>query len=856
MVAARRLLILQALLLIGLVNAFPMWVRIPTGQEHMDQQMEDAQQESRKEKVSFMLHGRTADGPETAEFCSLASAGCHAAATPQASGGGEQQKGDFASMFERQAAPLDDFSRTGRWHVSRLQDKLKKLEQKLTRATSARRLLSADPPRFPSRLYQMVSGVRSVEHLGLEMLRNVEQHICKLYFKVCSHDSSAAPPSPGREDAKPSPPAQPTSSTLAGRIRRRLEAMKQAYRSLQEQRRVTPKEQAAVYARVSQERAPGTARYAYVSSSKFSSLMRNRLHRLISKAKGTRSSQLAGGKAEVEGHGKDLHAALPRDDFNDFPSGKWTSFSGDDETGNEGRSRKQAAPSDWPKGKWRSHSAEDVTSKSMQKKQMARKSQQLGISNVYYAEEPEDRAQWWDEQVRDYNPGGRGNPGLHEGQAYPPLEPQQEEDGTWSKDPLTGVGPKACIWMYAGPECGKGVMEGANLALAAATSSMPPVGSMQIKKIYSLHPSKIRGVLWDDDPANPLGETMYFVIPSLHDYPSIPQHTKADLRDYVYTGHTFLSMGGVINIYILNELFGWNLLPQYQPGPYLWNDRTCPGTPFEKVRRTVSEQGNTRMGMTGVAIGSIPPGGKSYFDNDGSSVAMCVPIGRGRACYVNQEFIRPMTPYGCGVWVQIVRAALNGGECKCICKGPLHAREDSDGKSLINSYCAKWRDEKTFSATDKQVKYMIQCMQQDCVQSLEGGDPNSPTLFGCRFLDVDGFCYAYGSAQMWCRDNPTSSYCSDGGENFAIPPLGSASVAHWLPKKNIPIYDGEAISGAAPYGCACMPNCSCTKKSCRCVNAQQISVGSSEEAAKFPSKVIQDDMKAGECDCKCAGQDA
>lgn len=141
-------------------------------------------------------------------------------------------------MFEKQAAPLDDFSRTGRWHVSRLQDKLKKLEQKLTRATSARHLLTADPPRFPSRLYQMVSGVHRVEDLGLEMLRNVELHICKLYLQVCPHDSSAAP-SPGSEALEPSPPAQPTSSTLAGRIRRRLETMKEAYRSLKEQRRVS-----------------------------------------------------------------------------------------------------------------------------------------------------------------------------------------------------------------------------------------------------------------------------------------------------------------------------------------------------------------------------------------------------------------------------------------------------------------------------------------------------------------------------------------------------------------------------------------------------------------------------------------
>ena len=180
---------------------------------------------------------------------------------------------------------------------------------------------------------------------------------------------------------------------------------------------------------------------------------------------------------------------------------------------------------------------------------------------------------------------------------------------------------------------------------------------------------QVRGILWDDDEVNPLGETMYFVIPALHDYPRVPHNTKIDIREYVYTGHTVLMMGGVINIYLMNDLFGYNLLPQYQPGPYLWNDRTAPGTPFEHVTRKVYEQGNTRMGMTGVAIGSIPRGGQSYFDNNGASVALCIPLGRGRACYVDQEWIRPMTSYGCGVWAQIVQAALNGGRCTRICEG-------------------------------------------------------------------------------------------------------------------------------------------------------------------------------------------
>lgn len=366
--------------------------------------------------------------------------------------------------------------------------------------------------------------------------------------------------------------------------------------------------------------------------------------------------------------------------LDEWPKGEWHSFSGIDETGadyptlhDKEEHGVQKPHEDWPAVKWHSHNAKDVTKPSMYKPSRAT-THMLGAPEE--EEEgaevsEEEKAEWWYNYTKDYNPGSVGNPGLHEGQAYPAQYPKQLDDGSWEPDPGTGLGPKACIYMYAGPECGRGAIEGANFGLAAAVEDMPPIGSQQIKKIYSLHPSKVRGILWDDDPVNPLGETMYFVIPALHDYPRVPHNTKIDIREYVYTGHTVLMMGGVINIYLMNELFGWNLLPQYQPGPYLWNDRTAPGTPFEHVTRKVYEQGNTRMGMTGVAIGSIPQGGQSYFDNNGASVAMCIPLGRGRACYVDQEWIRPMTPYGCGVWAQIVQAALNGGRCNCLCEGPM-----------------------------------------------------------------------------------------------------------------------------------------------------------------------------------------
>lgn len=37
---------------------------------------------------------------------------------------------------------------------------------------------------------------------------------------------------------------------------------------------------------------------------------------------------------------------------------------------------------------------------------------------------------------------------------------------------------------------------------------------------------QVRNVLWDDDESNPIHKILYFVIPSLHDYPTLPHPTK------------------------------------------------------------------------------------------------------------------------------------------------------------------------------------------------------------------------------------------------------------------------------------------------------------------------------------------
>ncbi|EKX53688.1 hypothetical protein GUITHDRAFT_100664 [Guillardia theta CCMP2712] len=176
----------------------------------------------------------------------------------------------------------------------------------------------------------------------------------------------------------------------------------------------------------------------------------------------------------------------------------------------------------------------------------------------------------------------------------------------------------------------------------------------------------------------------------------------------------------------------------------------------------------------------------------------------------------------------------------------------SDGKSLLNIRCADWRNQRGSFAPGKQKEYYAKCMSQDCVQSLESGQETP----GCRFLDANGFCYAYSSAQMWCSKNVGNSYCNDGGENWAQKPLGSVdSVAetNWTPHSNVKVYDGDTPTGET-YNCQCMKRCSCTSSKCYCVDPNQAPVGKGSEYDKLIAKKIAEDSEKGSfCSCSCGG---
>mmetsp|Transcript_20910 Transcript_20910/g.69822 ORF Transcript_20910/g.69822 Transcript_20910/m.69822 type:complete len:154 (-) Transcript_20910:113-574(-) len=149
-------------------------------------------------------------------------------------------------------------------------------------------------------------------------------------------------------------------------------------------------------------------------------------------------------------------------------------------------------------------------------------------------------------------------------------------------------------------------------------------------------------------------------------------------------------------------------------------------------------------------------------------------------------------------------------------------------------------------------------MAQDCVQSLEGNDSNQPDLYGCRFLDGNGFCYAYGSAQIWCSTAGLgSSYCNDGGKKWALAPLGTAKAqpTAWRPHKNVGIRGGFEDT---PYSCSCMKNCSCSKNTkpgkgtCQCVSTDEKETGPASYYNDL-KKIYENSNSAGTCHCTCGG---
>jgi hypothetical protein len=150
-------------------------------------------------------------------------------------------------------------------------------------------------------------------------------------------------------------------------------------------------------------------------------------------------------------------------------------------------------------------------------------------------------------------------------------------------------------------------------------------------------------------------------------------------------------------------------------------------------------------------------------------------------------------------------------------------------KSLLNIRCTDWRDLADSFAPTKQEVYYAGCMAQDCAQSMEGGNLNKQDQPGCRFLDYNGFCYIYGTAQMWCAGRGKGTvWCKDGGQTWGLQinglgtsPSGTVVPGQaagaffppdWTPHAGV-AYRGQwkesGYNGNKAFSCSCMKNCGC-----------------------------------------------
>jgi len=184
-------------------------------------------------------------------------------------------------------------------------------------------------------------------------------------------------------------------------------------------------------------------------------------------------------------------------------------------------------------------------------------------------------------------------------------------------------------------------------------------------------------------------------------------------------------------------------------------------------------------------------------------------------------------------------------------EAPKQAGDPGSGWGL-NIRCADFRDYAFTWAQSKQVDYLEQCMGQDCVQSLEGGNANKATELGCRYHDANGFCYHAGATQMWCKEHSDDERCMDGGASWAIPELGSAASkpTAWMPVANYPLRGAAKESGEV-VTCSCMKNCACMYQSkkwkCFCSDPDAVPVG----AAEWEIDKVLKKNKDGECTCMC-----
>lgn len=114
-------------------------------------------------------------------------------------------------------------------------------------------------------------------------------------------------------------------------------------------------------------------------------------------------------------------------------------------------------------------------------------------------------------------------------------------------------------------------------------------------------------------------------------------------------------VGGGLEIGVINKLFDFDIHPEYVAGPYYKNERyVTPDSSFKGLPSLVPEVGN----VYGMALPSLPPNSRSFYDSFGVSVAACVRYDLGRVCFLAQDFLDVLKDE-VGPWAQLVEAMLN-----------------------------------------------------------------------------------------------------------------------------------------------------------------------------------------------------
>ena len=194
------------------------------------------------------------------------------------------------------------------------------------------------------------------------------------------------------------------------------------------------------------------------------------------------------------------------------------------------------------------------------------------------------------------------------------------------------------VWLYAGRETylwGRGKEIGdlkAILRKGHYTTTVMTFNSLKV--------APLRAVAWDES-------THVMIFPPFTEYPDIHEIAKKDLRNYVSTGNNIVFLGGFASIGLMNEIFGFRLQAEtYQSGPFYQNERYARGTIFEYLPTRLGEDGL----IYGCKLQSLPPGGKSFYDSLGDSVAWSVRYDFGMITYVANNYMSvrlpPCVPHG------------------------------------------------------------------------------------------------------------------------------------------------------------------------------------------------------------------